>query len=188
MLLQNPITIWAFSAHLAQIHEAAISLTEKFQEIVTPGLWWVVVLAGRQAVVVRTGLTAHGSCQCRAVSRVQCSFPCGGRKVQMVTVPDNLQVNVCARCVPIWLQFYWSLECFPGRWFIEGVRVNFSVTAFSSLFHLALPTLAWYVYLVIVRYQECIAVMTEECIWAANSSEFWEVTGSLLLFHGINPQ
>lgn len=106
MLLQNPVTISAFSAHPAQIHKATTSLTEKFQEIIIPRFWWTVVLcSGRQWWWRWADCPQQLSVELNGcVSRVQCSFPFGGRKVQMVTVPEHLQVNVYARYVPIWLQ------------------------------------------------------------------------------------
>lgn len=185
MLLQNPIITLAFSAHPAQIHEATISLTEKFREIVTPGLCWVVVPAGRQEVVGRMGLAAHSSClwSCVAVwAELKGLFPLGAERCRWSPSQSTSRLMCVHSVFPYYFSFSW--ECFPGRCFIEGVQVfQWLLSAVSFI----LPSLAWCVYLVIVGCQECMAVMTEECIGAANSSEYWEITGSLCWVDGINP-
>lgn len=177
----EPCNNFSIFSSPSTIHEAAISL-ENSKKVLDSDGWrcwqagwwwewgWVPMAAVSEAVLAEFSVL----------------FPVEAERCRW-SVPGHLQVNVCAGCVPIQLQLYWSLKCFPGRWFSEGVQVNFSVAAFRSLFSLALLSLAWCGYLVIVRCQECIAVMTEECIWAANSSEYWEVTASLWVFDGINP-
>lgn len=145
MLLQNPVTISAFSAHPAQIHKAATTLTEKFQQIITPGLWWVVVPCWQADSGGEDGLTAHSSCLwswMAALAEFSVLFPVGAERCRWSLSQSTSRLMCVHVMFPYDCQFYWSWECFPGRCFIEGVQINFSVTAFGSLFYLALPCLA----------------------------------------------